>query len=355
MAGKRNIVLILGNGFDLDLGLRTSYKDFWASKFCPKDYPAPLIRHLNSKWDDLEGVKWYDLENELLKYYEETCKADFRDIVTPRQQKFIKLWLRIGVDRRSKYSNYAEEIDSLVNDDLIELDGSWNDYMSCDYKDDLVLSAADRDREALFLIKQGLCNYLCETSQAGVKEDSIAVKILQTLEDAYEGGAQVSVFSFNYTDVTRAYPQFSGDIVKHVHGSCGDNNIIVGTKDVDMTKRDYVFLQKAFDKYFNPPAIVTSLQDATDVIIFGHSLGVNDSQYFRDFFEQQSSRGCEPKRIILVTRDNQSLEEINCSLQALTGTRLSAFRAHNEVRFIQTSPELFNADSFDGILSALMQ
>lgn len=351
----RNIVLILGNGFDLDIGLKTSYKDFWESKFCPKDYPAPLIRHLNSKWDDLEGVKWYDLENELLRYYEETFKADFRDLITPRQQEFLKVWSKRRFINRYEYPSFETEIAELLKKHLIYVDPAWDNYMSCDYQEDLILSAVERDRKALSLIKQGLCDYLCEITQVGIKEDSIAVKILQTLEDAYEGGAQVSVFSFNYTDVTLAYPQFSGDIVKHVHGSCGDNNIIVGTKDVDMTKRDYVFLQKAFDKNFNPPAIVTSLQDATDVIIFGHSLGVNDSQYFRDFFEQQSSRGCETKRIILVTRDDESLEEINYSLQALTGTRLSAFRAHNEVRFIQTSPELFNADSFDGILSALMQ
>ena len=66
----RSIVLVLGNGFDLDLGLRTSYKDFWESNDCPKNYPALLIKHLNEKWpDNLDKVKWYDLENELLEYF----------------------------------------------------------------------------------------------------------------------------------------------------------------------------------------------------------------------------------------------------------------------------------------------
>ena len=66
----KSIVLVLGNGFDLDLGLRTSYKDFWESDYCPKSYPAPLIKHLNEKWpDSLDKVKWYDLENELLEYF----------------------------------------------------------------------------------------------------------------------------------------------------------------------------------------------------------------------------------------------------------------------------------------------
>ncbi len=62
-------VLVIGNGFDLNLHRQTSYKDFWNSNYCPKDYPAPLIAHLNSKWNESsETVKWYDLENELLQY-----------------------------------------------------------------------------------------------------------------------------------------------------------------------------------------------------------------------------------------------------------------------------------------------
>ena len=37
-------VLIIGNGFDLDLGRKTTYKDFYNSEYCPKKYPAPLNR-----------------------------------------------------------------------------------------------------------------------------------------------------------------------------------------------------------------------------------------------------------------------------------------------------------------------
>ncbi len=70
MNKDRKRVLIIGNGFDLCLGRKTSYKDFCQSEFCPKDYPSPLIKHLNDKWNDnLDAVKWYDLENELSYYY----------------------------------------------------------------------------------------------------------------------------------------------------------------------------------------------------------------------------------------------------------------------------------------------
>ena len=81
---QRSIVLVLGNGFDFDLGLRTSYKDFWESEHCPKDYPAPLVKHLNEKWpDNLDKVKWYDLENELLQYFRRTHHRDTYDLITP--------------------------------------------------------------------------------------------------------------------------------------------------------------------------------------------------------------------------------------------------------------------------------
>ena len=105
MEEPRKIVVILGNGFDLDLGLKTSYKDFWESEFCPKDYPAPLINHLNQRWPgNLEAVKWYDLENELLNYYHE-IKTTRRipDVITQEEKEYIKKdtirYLSFGLDK----------------------------------------------------------------------------------------------------------------------------------------------------------------------------------------------------------------------------------------------------------------
>lgn len=92
MTGPRRIVLILGNGFDLDLGLETSYKDFWKSEFCPKDYPAPLIHHLNQRWEkNIDAVKWYDLENELLAYYKNVVsQGKQKDVIDQYEVNFLK-------------------------------------------------------------------------------------------------------------------------------------------------------------------------------------------------------------------------------------------------------------------------
>ena len=44
---RPNKTLILGNGFDLDLGLHTTYADFAASKFWPlEDINAGIFWHM---------------------------------------------------------------------------------------------------------------------------------------------------------------------------------------------------------------------------------------------------------------------------------------------------------------------
>ena len=61
-------LLILGNGFDLDLKLKTGYKDFTDSIFWPfdrEDSQSPLARFLYEQFQD----GWYDLEDALGKYF----------------------------------------------------------------------------------------------------------------------------------------------------------------------------------------------------------------------------------------------------------------------------------------------
>lgn len=63
-----NRLLIIGNGFDLDLGRKTRYSDFAKSEFWPKDLDSDLYEHLNQK-SKIE--RWFDLEGELANYVAE--------------------------------------------------------------------------------------------------------------------------------------------------------------------------------------------------------------------------------------------------------------------------------------------
>jgi hypothetical protein len=69
-------IFVIGNGFDLNLGLKTSYSDFAENSDFVKyeAIPNTLIAHLKTVYGE---KKWIDIENELKKF--EKDNTDFRD------------------------------------------------------------------------------------------------------------------------------------------------------------------------------------------------------------------------------------------------------------------------------------
>lgn len=107
------------------------------------------------------------------------------------------------------------------------------------------------------------------------------------------------------------------------------------TRPDAISKKEYEFLQKAFDKHFAPPPIVADLVEADEVVFFGHSLGENDSQYLKPFFESQSSTSCRRKKITFFTYDDKSVRELKRAINHLTGLKLSYFFSMNQVEMIR--------------------
>lgn len=338
---QRSIVLVLGNGFDLDLGLRTSYKDFWESEHCPKDYPAPLIKHLNEKWpDNLDKVKWYDLENELLEYFRGIQKYSEHpdDLITDHEREFLNYYNPANTSVKGHYPRYQDEINSLHEKGLLDLDMGWGTYMTIPYLDDLRQSPVWRDRKAFQLIKDGLCKYITKVSNRVPDTEGCSFNVLFAIARAKELGDYVNIYTFNYTKLHHPYGSNLTNITHHVHGTCEDGKIIIGTQDSKEFNRDYDFLQKSFDPNFNPPALVYDLLNANEIVFFGHSIGVNDRQYFKSFFKQQTSTDApKRKRITIFTRDEKSEVEIKRSLQEMTDHNLSTLYGMNDLEIIKTA------------------
>ena len=338
---QRSIVLVLGNGFDLDLGLRTSYKDFWESEHCPKDYPAPLIKHLNEKWpDNLDKVKWYDLENELLEYFRGIQKYSEHpdDLITDHEREFLNYYNPANTSVKGHYPRYQDEINSLHEKGLLDLDMGWGTYMTIPYLDDLRQSPVWRDRKAFQLIKDGLCKYITKVSNHVPDTEGCSFNVLFAIARAKELGDYVNIYTFNYTKLHHPYGSNLTNITHHVHGTCEDGKIIIGTQDSKEFNRDYDFLQKSFDPNFNPPALVYDLLNANEIVFFGHSIGVNDRQYFKSFFKQQTSTDApKRKRITIFTRDEKSEVEIKRSLQEMTDHNLSTLYGMNDLEIIKTA------------------
>lgn len=338
MAEPRKIVLILGNGFDLDLDLKTRYQDFWESKYCPKRYPAPLIHHLNQCWpDNRNAVKWYDLENELLNYYNSLPDpSKGHDIITDDERALLEKLTAYG-HACGWYQDQLDLVVSLVNKGVLEYNGNPLGRVGEHLKEDALKSPIWRDKKALGLIKEGLCNYLKSIDKPIPDSVSSAFHLLLALKKTAEAGDFIDIFTFNYTQV-----QFRGhtidDIpVHHMHGHCEDGKIIIGTRDDLKMAKEYDFLLKAMDDSFTPPDIVTPLKEADEVIIFGHSLGENDRQYFAPFFLRQADYDNPVRKdITIFTRDDNSKVEIKRALQKMTDGKLSALWSINQPVIIRT-------------------
>ncbi len=59
-------LLIVGNGFDLSMGFKTSYGDFMKSSYFPHEETSSLCSYLHNQYE--ENMGWIDIENELSKY-----------------------------------------------------------------------------------------------------------------------------------------------------------------------------------------------------------------------------------------------------------------------------------------------
>ncbi len=338
MSGSRKIVLVLGNGFDLDLGLKTSYKDFWESEFCPKDYPAPIIHHLNQHWsDNLDDVKWYDLENELLNYYKGLHNIkDGEDILTKDEKDFLKNFTSYGFACHW-YDDKIDLLQSLVDKGVLQYRDRPIPAMGEHLKEDALKSPIWRDQKALGLIKEGLYKYLKSIEKPIPESLSVAFYLLLSMSRCVEVGNTVSIYSFNYTQVPMCRYGLKDVPVYYMHGSCEDGKLIVGTRDGTPIEPEYDFLQKVMDDSFNPPDIVSALNKTDEVIIFGHSLGENDRQYFEQFFSQQASiDNLTKKDIFIFTRDDASKVEIKRALKSLTRDRLSVLMSVNQPTIIRT-------------------
>ena len=353
-------VLILGNGFDLDLGRKTLYKNFYESEYCPKYYPAPLIWHLNEKWvDNLEAVKWYDLENELFNYYSKIRSKGFKfDVFNDSEKHWIDKFTRQDYIEplnciRGESNQYT--VRKLIEKGIL-IAPRESSYISLSTKD-LFLPPEERDFKALQLIKEGLIEYLKIQQGKEINKDSVAA-IFAKCFASDETTVNKQIYSFNYTNIKDISYNwiFSESIettIKYVHGNVNDKNVILGTKDSPFEAK-YDFLQKTFDTKYNPPAMVYDLLNADDIFIFGHSLGMNDSQYFQAFFEQQSStQNPQCKNIIIFTKDEKSELAIKRALQEMTNYKLSSLFGLNKLRIIKTEELYADHNKFVDVLAGI--
>lgn len=280
-------VFIIGNGFDLDLGLKTRYSDFAKSKEWNQLYASDnwsegsMAIYMKNQ---AEKDNWFDIEQCIADYVKDKEAANDFSNVTEDTWYFNQL---------------KTYLDSYITNCLL----NWNS-----------------------------------------NNDSLAARIIK---ESDEGRKFDAIYSFNYTyyEINNA---ITGEIdnlggVRYVHNS-GDR-LVLGVNENCFNCREYSFVKKVNHSFYPSTDIIPDLDKASQVIIFGHSLNMIDWMYFKNFFEQNSKIISEPKKVItIVSRDQSSLLQIKNNLNDY-GISLTTLRSLCQLEFIGT--EDYEFDTYD--------
>lgn len=289
---KRNFLLIIGNGFDIELGLKTKYSDFIQSPIY-KSYEDELQKMFSFKTKyDFE----YEEEFNIFSHFKKVYKI----------QNWIDLEMEIG-----KLATRAPEMmDSETGEFVKELIKSTEPMM--------------RSFEAL---RMCLNEYISELD-IPAKKHNYASELLKIL--ATEPRNNVQIVTFNYTSIDTASGLEIKVPVHHIHGKISggkESSLILGVQDDIEIDKSYSYIIKSHSPYYHSSRIIDLLEEADEVIFFGHSLGETDYPYFSEFFQSQCKR-IEPekrKKIRIFTYNENSRLDILYQLRIMNNKQTRMF------------------------------
>ena len=275
------IVLIVGNGFDLDLGWKTSYSDFASNdKFWPFKYAEDSSNSLSGYLNNHKEIDtWFDMES---------CLGEYA---------------KLDADRPV---------------------------------DKVLLTEDKRDYDALV---NKLKQYLEKEQDKELNKDSFAYNILNQFRRTT---MRPCVYSFNYTDPFR---QLHGNIdVNYMHGSLKDDNIILGMDGNSKIKEGYTFLRKTYNPKYRANNIKEDLKVANIIFIFGLSFGLLDYEYFKEYFMSlKYPSGNKTNRCWIITKDNGSRYKLLENIREMCGD-MDTLNQNNDFNVIckDSSRDLIN-------------
>ncbi|QWD79241.1 hypothetical protein ICV01_06210 [Polynucleobacter sp. MWH-Spelu-300-X4] len=273
----RTKVVIIGNGFDLDQGLRTAYSHFLEDGVQPGvDTQNAIIQAAKN-----QGENWCDVEMALAQVIAREAKlaenkGRQRDIKRNYMQvsRLLKKYIEgIQIHRKSKFD------DSVRSFQMIK------DLLSSDYR-------------------------------------------------------SIKIFDFNYTNtvsnILKYLPQKNG--VEHikVHGSIDDGQIIYGVENYAdiLIPSKFTYAKKSHgDLFYSTTRISDELIGADEIHLFGHSLGESDEIHFSRYFDEVMTTEINPinaKQEVFLYLDSVNIdackERINERIDSLTNSRLAEFK-----------------------------
>ena len=286
--GNESVLLIIGNGFDLQCGLKSRYGDFfeWLK---PKNTENDK-RVYNNVWANyfLDSVLnkstrvdgWKGIEDSLKDTLLRKSKSSNSSSVVEEWRKKVINHIEIQNDpkRACDSSSNKKDKSSLSIRRYIRENGEEESFINSSndlywFLDRLI------DFESLF------AEYLKEQMDNNRSYQSNVSKLIKLIV----GGEDFSVINFNYTNPFDSTPLSP----TNVHGTLSDNNIIFGidaTNGSGLPPEARIFTKTHRKMLLNSPNS-TLPTNITKIKFYGHSLGEADYSYFQSIFDNYNLYG----------------------------------------------------------------
>ncbi len=366
-----NNILILGNGFDLAMGRKTSYEDF--------------LRFLNSisvqssnseEFFDTNIIDGLIQEKKIEKddYFSKISKNLFLKYINENKSKLGEKWSSIEL----VISNIAEAIAFFKEHGINANFKNESNYTALRYVyknlNDFVpgylqllaivgsQKVMDMCNEEFIQALEDLTDYLefyltyldkldFDSEQRIVKQDSSL--------DAIEELEKAKVLTFNYTDTAKMLLEIPEENTHFIHGRIdfarkqkSINTMVFGIEDKeDRTENinpDLISYQKFYQriiketgsdyrKFFEKPKDSGESVDDMNIIVFGHSVDPLDKEIFKKCFKLADERGGKYK-FIFNYYDEKAKREIVKNLTIILGKdELISLTAEQKVAFVKCS------------------
>lgn len=327
-----NRVFIVGNGFDLDCGLDTTYDTFCKTHFCDSntaDYTSSkMYKFLKEKFViATEGKNWFSLEDEMRNYiiqhnseFQSSFKSDrcyFNELI-----KAIRIHIQI----------FAQTTKCMERTEYVR---------------------ANADNTDLFK----------NPVQIHIRKDSVAYEVLKSIVRNPLYFTQI--ISFNYTNIQNVLNCVVGEIVgfnesqlnkrkdllphvQYIHCNFDSNCAVLGIEQRIFANdgqevvipQSYNFLKKC--NQFSPSErqrAIDTVMTADELVIFGHSLGQADADYFKPLFEDMFANKPSHERKITFITYNDNREILKHVKYYAGGNNIVPHHSFKDLSFIYTSVE----------------
>lgn len=269
-----NTLFILGNGFDINVGLRTRYQDFYnvySKSHSPHDSVMKLKEHIGKNTDGY----WSDLELALGDYTNEfKCTEDFDEVID---------------DIRTSLSSYLGKVETEFSEYSIDTEILLHDLN--EFEEYLIPT----DQDKILEFKEKFINSNWLTNIVNFNYTNIVENIIENIDGDIIGNHPNS-------NLTNRQAHVLNKNIVHIHGLVGDG-MILGVNDLSQVSNtdlhNNIDIEESIikskcneangeksDLYFNQ-----RIEKANIICAFGLSFGNSDKIWWEKIGEKLR-QGC---------------------------------------------------------------